>query len=154
MALVFDTREYLDALEPPVFRHGGREVVGGFVSWDQYLRFQHRLGEWERAPKDARDVRVLRRIMRDYIRAIFPRPWWAPWRTDVWRALRALPFAVQVEAFRSFLRSQATAHTPRHEPESVPDSAQQAPPPPLGMEPPTASGTAGGGENGDRPSPP
>jgi hypothetical protein len=111
---IFDTKELLDALSPPVFRHEGREFVGVFLS----------LPEWIRMNENAALITSLedeRAYLRRATDAIFPPPprvkrrWWergpAP-PPSVAEILDDLPLVIARKLVEGFIASQAQALAP------------------------------------------
>lgn len=123
--MVIDTQTYLEALEPPVLRHEGREWRGRFLSIHEWIRV---IGELERYGKNQLDLLQTEQLHRRLMDLIFPpapgptiavRAWWggtrrvpdpaAPRSITAADALLSLPFAVQQEIVSAFMNSQAHA---------------------------------------------
>lgn len=103
--MVFDADDVLRALEPPRFHWRGRTYTGRLLSYEEWL------GHTRAFERVAPDDRVAeRRAVQAFLRAVFPRPWWAPWRRSVAAIVGRLPRAAQLEALLSFCSSLALAH--------------------------------------------
>ncbi len=105
---MFDTREYLEGIEPPTFiAPNGKVYVGTVRSYDEWLPFQERLEST--LGVDGLSVNNVRQIAYDLTRWLFPKPWWKFWqRSCVYHVMR-LPPMVMVKAIFSFIQSQGQA---------------------------------------------
>lgn len=103
---MFDADEYLEALEPPVFKHKDRVHVGRILSEDEFLRFAPKLQAAARKELDYTEYRVL---IWQLGRAMFPKPFWKFWEPSVGRILLRLPLKVREAALKDFFESQGKA---------------------------------------------
>lgn len=107
---MFDSREYLESLEPPQFiAADGTTFVGRVVSVDEWEPLKERMAA---ASGGTFDVKTLNALLRDLTYLFFPRGWrfWTKkfWR-PAWWYVRRLPSLGQLQATWSFMRSQARA---------------------------------------------
>lgn len=103
---MFDADEYLEALNPPVFKYGGRTYRGRILSEEEFLRFAPQLQAVARKKISYLEYRVL---VWQIGRAIFPKPWWKVWERSVGSILLKLPAKVREAALRDFLEPQGAA---------------------------------------------
>lgn len=103
--MAFDADQYLEALQPPTYTHGGRTYVGRILSFEEWVRLAPDL---KRAAKGEMDYLGLRLFARRVCAAMFPRPWWKP-GPSVASLVLSLPLAAQRDALADFFRSQARA---------------------------------------------
>lgn len=143
---MFDTATYLDAIQPPRFRHRTRrgrvvEHVGRFLSVDEWLAFQPRVMALLRGDTSAAEQRAL---MLDIATAIFPpRPVDALLGRTVGQILLTLPVAAQGEAFLDFCDSQLRAlGMPTFRPATSPQAGAPTTTPPTTSFSPTTTGSA------------
>lgn len=106
----FDGDAYLEALKLPTFRLGGRTYTGRLLGFDEWAEFNQRLtgaGAGVSGDKVV-DPRRFRGLITDLTKRIYGRgrPWWAFWRPTIAERLVAAPLALQVEALKSFCKSQ------------------------------------------------
>lgn len=103
---MFDADQYIEALEPPVFKYGGRIYRGRILSMEDWVRFAPRLQKAARKELSHLDYQVL---IWQLARAIFPRPWWKVWERSVGSILLKLPIKVREAAVQDFLEPQGRA---------------------------------------------
>lgn len=106
---MFDSREYLEALEPPVFiAQNGVRFVGRVISVDEWEPFKERM----LAVGEATDFTAVFRLHRDLTQLFFPRGrrFWTRrfWRPAWWYVSRLPPLG-QMKAVYSFMQSQVRA---------------------------------------------
>lgn len=110
----FDADAYQAAMSPPTLHLNGRLLTGRLLSLDEYLQFADRLSSAGAGlagdGNTVADGRRFRQLVRDLTRMIYGRgrPWWAVWRRTIADELLEKPVAVQLEALKSFSKSQAT----------------------------------------------
>lgn len=104
---MFDAPEYAKAFEPPTFRDlDGRLHVGRLMGAHSWMKLQPAL---RAANKDGTpNHRAIEKASFEIVVALFPAPWWAPWRRGrVARLVWKLPPVMRLKAFWDFMGSQA-----------------------------------------------
>ena len=108
----YNTAAALEALQPPSFEHEGVVHVGVFVSIREWMFWMGKVDDYANNKLDLDAVLALHA---DLCGLWFPPPrrerwyqrWFAPGVSPVWLLLEPLPLAIQVDAIKSFLVSQA-----------------------------------------------
>lgn len=110
---LFDGDAYLAALRRPALKLDGITFVGRNLSFEEWSRFSHRFtpGGAGVQGNAVIDARRFQRLVHDVVSVVFGRgrPWWQVWRPTIAARLLRQPMAVQVEALKSFSRSQTEA---------------------------------------------
>lgn len=131
-AVHFDADAYQSSLTLPTLHLNGRLYTGRLLSLDEYLQFAGRLSADGAgiAGDTVRHGATFKALVRDLTTLIYGRgrPWWAFWRPTVAAQLLAMPLSVQLEALKSFSRSQATKFA--HDAERVTNTPRTTPTPP------------------------
>jgi hypothetical protein len=102
----FNADAYLDAMERPSFTIGGRTHQGRILSFDEWLEFEPRMRAAVAGELGPNDLRLL---VYQFVRRLFPKPWWRFWSRSVAWHLLSLPLEAQMKAVESFIRSQVRA---------------------------------------------
>lgn len=103
----FDADQYADALAPPICKVGGREYVGRFVSFEEWLILWGYLQPMNERAKQG-DYTAARRVATLLFDAMFPRSkWWRFGERRVSALMLAQPPAVWQAAVAGFIASQA-----------------------------------------------
>lgn len=105
---MFDAKEYMEAVEPPVFRApNGRVYTGRVLSHQEWLPLQRHLNSLQNTHQLTREK--LYEAARKLTRAMFPKPWWKVWeRSATYHVLRLPPVGL-LKALWSFMDAQAPA---------------------------------------------
>lgn len=107
---MFDSRQYLESLEPPVFiAPDGSRFIGRILSIEEWQPFEMRMQAAGRGELTGQQMLA---FMYQITSAFFPRGWrfWTKrwWRPCAWH-IRRLPPVGQLRAVYSFMRSQRLA---------------------------------------------
>lgn len=117
---MFDADEFIEAMEPPVFRYRGRTYKGRILSDQEMLRFAPRLQKVVEGKLSYLDGQVL---VYQLGKAIFPKPWWQFWRRSVGSILLKLPTKAREAALQDFLAPQGKALGVGSAPDPTPGSS-------------------------------
>ena len=102
----FDADELLSALERPSLKIGGRTYTGRLLSFVEFLPLE---GLLQKAIAEGWGAPEFKRLILEYCRLAFPRPWWAFWRPRLGRVLLRQPPRIVVEAIKAFFACQKEA---------------------------------------------
>jgi hypothetical protein len=107
----FNADQYLAALEKPEFTAGGKHYVGRLLSFEEMVPFEPRLKELDSFTPEQAGAQYLasKRLVRDLMDTMFPRPWWKVWEGKASAAMAKLPYQAQMKALSGFLRCQTEA---------------------------------------------
>lgn len=102
---MFDAPEYAKAFEPPTFIDlDGKKYVGRLLGAHSWFKLQPAM---RAIGKDGElDHKEIEKATFKIVGALFPTPWWAPWRS-VARKVWKLPPLMRVRAVWDFMDSQA-----------------------------------------------
>lgn len=107
---MFDSKQYLESLEPPVFiAPDGSRFIGRILSIDEWQPFEMRM---QMAGRGELTGPQLFKLLRDITGAFFPRGWrfWSRrWWRGCWYHVHRLPPIGQLRAVYSFMLSQRQA---------------------------------------------
>jgi hypothetical protein len=106
---MFDADAYLETLQPPTIKIGGKEYVGRLLSIEEWLPFEPRLNK---IAKQEADVDEIRDTIRDYCNLVFQPTWKDLFnfrRKTVAEQIVALPPRALLKAAADFFESQARA---------------------------------------------
>ena len=105
---MFDSREYLADLEPPVFvAPNGRKYVGRILSHPQWVPLQGYLNDL--SDRGSMTNEKIHLAAARISRAMFPKPWWKFWQHSATWFIMRLPPTGQLKALWSFMDSQGPA---------------------------------------------
>lgn len=76
--MAFDVDAHLATIEPPKVTIKGHTYVGGFISMDEWVKFEAEIMKGTKEPGSIDWADLYKR----YLYAVFPRPKYAKWKTD------------------------------------------------------------------------
>ena len=110
MPIQFDSREYTEALEPPVFfAPNGKKYVGKLMSYEKWLAFSPLLEGID--GREDLTMDELSHIARTLTDAMFPHPFWKFWRRPASHYVLRLPPIFMLKAIMSFMEAQGQWRT-------------------------------------------
>ena len=107
--MAFDADAYLEALEPPEIKLGGKVYKGRHLSLEEWMPMEKQFSDFS---PESITVIQLKQLIRDFCNHAFPSPWWQlfnPRFKTVGEMVCNLPPSAMVKAATDFFESQARA---------------------------------------------